>query len=131
MKNFWKFSIICVFLSSAAAFAIPSFDTKTPLSGETLLPVKEQQKVMLPVYTTASRFALKSCDKMSIIDTKVTKKPFLFIYGNGQTPKEWEERWILFACGTKIYVPIKFTTNPAGITHLINQKNINFYLPMN
>lgn len=129
LKNVILFSVLLVGLSGNAA---PKPDIKLPLPGQTLANVKLQSDTLIPVYVSASRFAMKSCDAMSITDTKVTKKPHNLKSQNGTyIAGEWEERWTVFACGSKIYVPVKFILDSTGATYVIHPDKISVTHPMN
>ena len=117
----------CLLLSSVLSLAIAKKMEPQifPLSGETLANLKLQYDLYLPV-TMASKNKAKRCknpDKIRVIDTKVINTPQDIC--TDTCFQQWQEEWTVSACGTKVYVPVKFMTDSTGVTYSVSTKQVH------
>ena len=100
------------------------YNTRVPLPGNTVANTKLQYDTLMPVYMAVAT-KIKSCDRMSVVNTKVTKEPYDLKYQYGQTVAgKWEEIWSVKACQQQFEVPIKFILDSTGASYMISPENI-------
>lgn len=121
MKNIFKyFAVLCLLILGISAFAAPKMDKTLPLKGNSMANIKLQSDTLVPVYSIAG-VRVKNCDYLSIADTKVTKQPYNLKSQDGKYIEgQWEELWVVNACGKKVNVPITFILDSVGTTFSIN-----------
>lgn len=114
MKNL-ILSLIILF--TGVAFAQTSnTGIKSPVPGDTLANTKLQYDTISSVYAAAN-MKVPSCNNLSIVNSKVLKQP-----SNGN----WQEEWVVNACGKKVFVPITFILDYSGATYMISPKEVHF-----
>lgn len=111
------------FFVSCAVFA-GEFSSQVPLPGNSVANTKLQYDTLMPVYMLVST-KVDNCDSMSVIDTKVTRKPYDLKSVNGRyTQGQWNELWTVKACGKTAKVPIKFVLDSTGASYVISENKI-------
>ena len=116
--------ILSIIIFTGISFAA-EYNMHVPLPGNTVANAKLQYDTLMPAYM-AVRTKVKSCDKMSVVNTKVTKEPYDLKYNkNGlAVAGKWEEIWYVKACQRQFEVPIKFVLDPTGASYIIPTANI-------
>lgn len=116
-------SILSIILFTGVCFA-SEYNNQVPLPGNTVANTKLQYDTLMPVYMAVAT-KIKSCDRMSVVNTKVTREPYDLRYQYGQTiGGKWEEVWYVNACQQQFEVPIKFILDPTGASYIISPENI-------
>lgn len=125
MKITFKYLLLfSLLVYGTFVFAATKTDLSIPVKGKTMANKKLQSNTLPSVYSAAG-LKVKTCQTFSIIDTKVTKKPYNLKYKDGDYVKgEWKELWIVNACGMRVNIPITFILNPSGATYSISMRDI-------
>lgn len=115
------------FLLAFFCFGVAFADTSSlnnRLPGSSIADARLQADTLMPVFM-ATYIVTNQCEEITVVDTKVTKKPTYkqrgaYLYADSA----WNETWYLKACGKKVSVPITFIPDSTGTSYAINQDNI-------
>lgn len=114
--------LILLLLVGMSSFAVEYLGMSIPLPGESIANKIAQTSALGYVFSKVAQ-EQKKCRKLSIVDTKVTKKPENVQYNKHkrQIAGNWGEEWTVNACGANYVVPVDFEVTRSRVVPTVGK----------